>query len=131
APGRDNEQVAARGGELHQAGAALESIVPDAGTGLLFSMPTRWAFDYHPPLQDPSARADKQGPPDRAAYERVVYRFYGGLERTGHQIKIMHAEDFELLDAVALAAQLPTLVVPGLYLASDRLVSQLLAYTEA
>jgi beta-galactosidase len=94
-------------------------------------MPTRWAFDYHPPLQDPAARADKQGPPDRAAYERIVYRFYGGLERAGHQIRIMHAADFELLDPAALAQQLPTLVVPGLYLASDRLVAGLLAYAEA
>lgn len=131
APGRVYEQVAALGRELQQAGTAIEGIVPDAGTGLLFSMPTRWAFDYHPPLQDPSARSEKQGPPDRAAYERIVYRFYGGLERAGHQIRIMHAEDFELLDPAALVKQLPTLVVPGLYLASDRLVANLLAYAEA
>jgi beta-galactosidase len=130
-PGRVYEQVAALGRELQQAGAAIEGIVPDAHTGLLFSMPTRWAFDYHPPLQDPSARADKQGPPDRAAYERIVYRFYGGLERAGHQIRIMHAEDFELLDPAALVEKLPTLVVPGLYLGSDRLVASLLAYAEA
>jgi beta-galactosidase len=130
-PGRVYEQIAALGRELAAAGAAIEGITPDAQTGLLFSMPTRWAFDYHPPLQDPGARPEKQGPPDRAAYERIVYRFYGGLERAGHQVRITHAADFEEADAAAMAKALPVLVVPGLYLASDALVAKLVAYAKA
>ena len=130
-PGRVYEQVAALGREIREAGQAVEGIVPDATTGLLFSMPTRWAFEYHPPLQDPGAKQEKQGPPDRAAYERIVYRFYGGLNRAGHQVRVMHAADFEIADPAKLAAELPTLVVPALYLASDALIANLSAYAAA
>ncbi len=130
-PGRVYRQVAELGREIGKAGAAIEGIVPDAGVGLLFSMPTRWAFDYHPPLQDPAAIPEKQGPPDRAAYERIVYRFYGGLDRAGHQMRIMHAADFEAADAAQLVRDLPVLVVPALYIASDRLIANLIAYAEA
>lgn len=130
-PGRVYGQVAELGQEIARAGAAVEGIVPDANVGLIFSMPNRWAFEYHPPMQDPAALPEKQGPADRAAYERIVYRFYGGLDRAGHQVRVLHAADFELADPVQLARDLPTLVVPALYLASDRLVANLVAYAEA
>lgn len=130
-PGRVYGQLAELGNEIVRAGAAVEGIVPDANVGLLFSMPNRWAFEYHPPMQDPGATPEKQGPADRAAYERIVYRFYGGLDRAGHQVRVMHAADFELADAGQLARDLPTLVVPALYLASDALVANLLCYAQA
>lgn len=130
-PGRVYEQVAALGRELATAGTAIEGIRPDAQTGLLYSMPTRWAFEYHPPVQDPTSRLDKQGQPDRAAYERIVYRYYGGLNRAGHQVRMMHAADFEEADPIALARDLPILVVPALYLVSDQLIQTLRAYAEA
>jgi len=130
-PGRVYGQVAELGNEIAKAGTAVEGIVPDANVGLIFSMPNRWAFEYHPPMQDPGAEPEKQGPPDRAAYERIVYRFYGGLDRAGHQVRVLHAADFEIADARQLAKDLPTLVVPALYLASDNLVANLVAYAEA
>lgn len=130
-PGRVYEQIAALGREIRDAGPAVEGIVPDARVGLLFSMPTRWAFEFHPPLQDPTAPAEKQGPKDAASYERIVYRFYGGLSRAGHQVRVMHAADAELADPVALAAELPVLVVPALYLVSDELVARLREYAAA
>lgn len=130
-PGRVYEEIARIGGEIERAGAAIEGLEPDATTGLLYSMPTRWAFAYHPPLQASGADPAKQGEPDRAAYERIVYRFYAGLSRTGHQMRILHAADFEAMDADAVAAALPRLVVPALYLASERLVAGLRAYAEA
>ncbi|PZF83659.1 beta-galactosidase [Jiangella anatolica] len=111
-PGRVYEQVAQLGREIRTAGGAVEGIVPDAGVALVYSMPTRWAFEFHPPLQDPAADPRKQGGPDRAAYERIVYRWYGGLSRAGHQIRLLHADD--------LGAGLPPVVVaPALYLATD------------
>jgi beta-galactosidase len=82
-------------------------------------------------MQDPGAPAEKQGPPDRAAYERTVYRFYGGLDRAGHQVRVMHAADVEEADAAQLAKDMPALVVPALYLASDRMVGNLLDYANA
>lgn len=130
-PGRVYEQIAALGREIRDAGAAVEGIRPDAAVGLLFSMPTRWAFDFHPPLQSPAAPPEKQGPKDTAAYERIVYRYYGGLSRAGHQVRVMHAADAELADPAALAAELPVLVVPALYLVSDELIERLREYASA
>ncbi len=130
-PGRVYEQIAALGREIRDAGSAIEGIVPDAQVGLLFSLPTRWAFEFHPPLQAPSATPEKQGPRDSAAYERIVYRFYGGLSRAGHQVRILHAADVQLAEPDALAAELPVLVVPALYLVSDDLVTLLRDYAAA
>lgn len=130
-PGRVYEQVAALGNEIKAAGAAVEGLVPDAGAGVLFSMPTRWAFEFHPPLQDPSSDPRKQGRPDRAAYERIVYRWYGGLSRAGHQVRVLHAADFAAADPAELAERLPVLVVPGLYLVSDELIAKLRDYAAA
>lgn len=130
-PGRVYEQIAALGREIRAAGTVVEGLVPDATVGLLFSMPSRWAFEFHPPLQKQDAIPEKQGEPDRAAYERIVYRYYGGLDRAGHQVRIMHAEDFEAVDAAALARELPALVVPALYLVSDAIVAKLLEYAAA
>ena len=130
-PGRTYQQVAALGREIATAGPTVEGLVPDATVGLLFSMPTRWAFEFHPPLQSASATPQKQGAPDRAAYERILYRYYGGLDRAGHQVRVIHAEDFEQLDAAALARELPSLVVPALYLADDAIIAKLLQYAQA
>lgn len=131
APGRVFEQIAQFGREIRAAGTIVEGLVPDTGIGLLFSMPTRWAFEFQPPLQKPSATPLNQGEPDREAYERIFYRFYGGLSRAGHQIAIIHAEALKSTDAVDLVASTPVLVVPALYLASDALVAHLRDYAAA
>lgn len=130
-PGRVYAQIAALGREIAQVGTSVEGIVPDATIGLLYSMPTRWAFEFHPPLSASSATPEKQGAKDSEAYERIVYRLYGGLSRAGHQVRVVHAEDAEQIDPVALAVSLPTLVVPALYLVSDELIEVLRAYAAA
>ncbi|SDU23793.1 beta-galactosidase [Jiangella alkaliphila] len=126
-PGRVYEQVAQLGREIRTAGATVEGLTPDAGVALVYSMPTRWAFEFHPPLQDPSADPRKQGGPDRAAYERMVYRWYGGLSRAGHQVRVVHADDL-----TPDGAELPPVVVaPALYLATDAQLAALRAYAAA
>jgi beta-galactosidase len=130
-PGRVYRQIAELGREIATAGSAVEGIVPDAGVGLVFSMPSRWAFEFHPPMQDPAADPRKQGGPDRAAYERIVYRFYGGLNRAGHQVRLWQAEQLERQDPASLAASLPVLVVPALVLVGDELAEWLRAYAAA
>lgn len=130
-PGRVYRQIAALGREIADAGTAVEGLVPDADVGLVFSVPSRWAFEYHPPLQDPSHDPHKQGGPDHAAYERIVYRLYGGLERAGRQVRLWHAEQLELQNPAAIAASLPTLVVPALVLVGDGLAGWLRSYVAA
>jgi len=118
-PGRVYREIAALGSEIAEVGAAVEGLDPDADTGLVFSMPSRWAFEYHPPLQDPASDPRKQGGPDRAAYERIVYRLYAGLDRAGRQIRIWHVEQLVREDPAAVARRLPALVVPALVLLDD------------
>lgn len=130
-PGRVYGQVAELGREIAAAGAAVEGLVPDAGVGLVFSMPSRWSMEYHPPLQAAGMPAGKQGAPDRAAYERILYRIYGGLNRAGHQVAIWHAEHLLERDAAGFARELPTLVVPGLVLVGDGLTAWFRAYVAA
>jgi len=130
-PGRTYDEIAGIGTELARAGAAMEGLVPDAHTGLLYSLPSRWAMEFQPPLARPGGDPGKQGERDAEAYERIVYRFYCGLSRAGHQLRILHADRFEQLDAASLATSLPTLVAPALYIAGDALVANLRAYAAA
>jgi beta-galactosidase len=130
-PGRVYREIAALGADLKAAGAALADLAPDARLGFVVSNPSRWAWEFHPPLQDPAADPVKQGPPDRLAYERVVHRVYGGLHRAGHQLRVLHADALADIDPARLAADLPCLVVMGLYAADDDLPARLKAYVAA
>jgi beta-galactosidase len=123
--------VAELGREIALAGAAVEGLEPDAGIGVVFSMPSRWAFEFHPPLQAEGTPPGKQGAPDRAAYERIVYRIYAGLSRAGHQVALWHAEHLLQQDPVDVAARLPKLVAAGLVLVGDELTDWFRAYVGA
>jgi beta-galactosidase len=130
-PGRVYDQVAALGREITAAGIAVDALRPDASVGLLFSGSTRWAFEFQPPLQQQSDAPYKQGEPDRAAYDRIVYRFYGGLSRAGHQVRVLHVEDVADLTPGELVAALPAIVAPAIYLLSDALATRLVDYAAA
>lgn len=130
-PGRVYEQIAELGREITAAGAAIEGLVPDAQVGVVFSMPSRWAFEYHPPYAAASSDPRKQGEPDRAAYERLVYRLYGGLSRAGLQARIWHAEQIIEQDAAEVARALPVLVVAGLVVSDDATTAWFNAYVAA
>lgn len=130
-PGRVYRNVARLGREIAGAGAAIEGIVPDAQVGLVLSVPSRWAFEFHPPLPDPAADPRKQAGPDRLAYERILYRFYGGLNRAGLGVDVWHAEQLVREDPARVAARLPAVVAPGVAVAGDELARWLLAYAAA
>lgn len=122
-PGRVYRQVAALGAELAAAGDAVVDLEPDADVAVLWSNPSRWAFEFFPPL----ARPD--GTPDPGAYQRIVDAFYEGLFVAGAQVRLLHAD--QLGDPAELARRHPVLVVPALYVADDALLDALAAYAEA
>lgn len=129
APGRVYDQLAALGDELARGGDAVAGLVPDAHVGLLYSQASKWALEFQPALADGAE-------PDRRSYEHIVEGFYRGCFAAGAQVRIVHDVQVEaggedLMDPAETAATLPVLLVPALYVASDRLLDWLVAYAAA
>jgi beta-galactosidase len=76
----------------------------------------------YPPL------SHEDGSPDERSYQGLFDPFYRGAFEAGLQVRVLHASQFTGADSVA---QHPVLVVPGLYLADDALLEQLVAYAAA
>ncbi|UFU07371.1 beta-galactosidase [Ruania halotolerans] len=127
-PGRVYEQLAALGAEIKTAEDHLEGLVPEAAVGLLWSNASKWGLAGQPAL----ARPDGTGDPD--SYERIAHAFYRGAFEAGAPVRIIH--DQQLVgevtrDPAEVASELPVLLVPALYIASDELLNWLRAYAEA
>ena len=124
-PGRCYAEVQRIAGELAQAGDAVVDLVPDADVGLLYSLESKWAMEFRPPL------AVEGGlDPDPGSYDRIVGRFYEGLFGAGVQADIVYPQHVGD-DAEALVERWPVLLAPGLYIASDELLDRLAAYAHA
>ena len=131
-PGRVYEQLAALGAEIKSAEDHLRGLVPDATVGLLWSNESMWGLEGQPAL----ARDD--GSAYRDSYERMLHAFYRGAFDVGAPVRIVH--DVQLVEQGAgtrlrepaeVAAELPVLLVPALYVASDALLDWLRDYAEA
>jgi len=128
-PGRVYEQLSRLGAELSAAGPAVDGLVPDAQVGVVYSNPSKWALAFQPAIAD-------DGVPDERSYERIVESFYRGAFDARVQVRILHdqqltGDDGDLLDPAATARELPVLVVPALYVASDTLLRWLRRYADA
>jgi beta-galactosidase len=120
-PGRTYRELARLGAEFERAGDLVAGLTPDAEITLLYSMPSKWLMQKHPPL----ARPD--GGPDERAYQGLFDPFYRGAFDAGRQVRIVHARHLGDLDP----AGHPVLIVPGLYLAGDDTLDRLREYAEA
>ena len=128
-PGRVYEELAALGAELAKAGDAVVGIEPDAQVGMLYSNASKWGLAFQPALSDGAAG-------DVRSYEHVFEAFYRGAFAAGAQVRILHDTQIvdgsaELADPVEVAGQLPVLLVPALYIASDALLDWLRRYADA
>ncbi|HET7387420.1 MAG TPA: beta-galactosidase [Nocardioidaceae bacterium] len=128
-PGRVYEQLSQLGAEISSAGDAVAGLVPDAQVGLLYSNASKWGLSFQPALADDDA-------PDERSYERIVESFYRGAFDAGVAVRIVHDQqvtgaDADLMDPAATARALPVLLVPALYVASDRLLQWLRLYAES
>ncbi|MGN9914213.1 beta-galactosidase [Phytohabitans sp. LJ34] len=115
-PDRVYEQVAALGGDLRAAGDALDGLRPDADVAFVHSLPSKWAFEFAPPL------SQAHGGPDHAAYERITSAFYRGWWTAGAQVRFVHGGEL---------SRYPVVVAAGLYVADDATLELLRAYAEA
>ncbi|MFI6277639.1 beta-galactosidase [Streptomyces sp. NPDC050988] len=131
-PGRTYAEIARLGAEFETAGPLVAGIEPDADITMVYSTPSKWLMQKHPPL----ATAD--GGPDAAAYHRIFDPFYRGAFDTGRQARIVHARQLhdprgerEGLTAEEGARRHPVLVVPALYVVDDTTLDWLAAYAHA
>lgn len=139
-PGRTYAEIARLGAEFEAAGPLVAGIEPDADITMVYSMPSKWLMQKHPPL----ATAD--GEPDPAAYHRIFDPFYRGAFDAGRQVRIVHARQLhephgmgapvegwgrEGLAPEEAARRHPVLVVPALYIADDTTLDWLAAYAHA
>jgi beta-galactosidase len=130
-PGRVYEQLAQLGTELRTAGDVVAGLTPDAQVGLLWSNASKWGLTFQPSLSHGSE-------PDARSYEHIVEAFYRGAFDAGVGVRILH--DVQVtggqdgaagLDPAQVAGELPVLLVPALYVATDELLDWLRAYTDA
>lgn len=140
-PGRTYAEIARLGAEFEAAGPLVAGIEPDADITMVYSMPSKWLMQKHPPL----ATAD--GEPDPAAYHRIFDPFYRGAFDAGRQVRIVHARQLtdprgmgvppaegrerEGLAPEEAVRRHPVLVVPALYVADDTTLDWLAAYAHA
>jgi beta-galactosidase len=125
APGRIYREVARIGSELAQAGDLVTDLEPGADVAMMYSLPSKWAMQFAPPLAAPS------GSPDPGSYERIFRSFYDGVLDAGLSVRILHAGQLCALGAGELVRRFPVLYAPGLYAAGDDVLDLLAAYAEA
>lgn len=119
-PGRTYQEIAQLGAELEAAGSLITDLTPDSDVTMLYSLPSKWLMQKYPPL------SHDDGSPDERSYHSLFDPFYRGAFDAGLQVRILHASQFD-----GSIEDHPVLVVPGLYLADDALLDQLVAYAEA
>ena len=121
-PGRTYAELSRLGAEFEAAGGLVAGLAPDADITLVYSTPSKWLMQKYPPLSTPD------GPPDPAAYHRILDPFYRGAFDAGRQTRIVHGGQLAGLDPSEAAVRRPVLVVPALYLAEDATLDWLAAY---
>lgn len=121
-PGRIYSEIAEIGAELAAIGNALDGFVPDADVAILWSVPSRFAMQFHAPLAQPNGEADRE------SYEAIVDSFHRGVIDSGRQARIVHASQAHDIGVEKLVEQFPVLVAAGLYAVSDNDIELLRDY---
>ncbi|MGH3169234.1 MAG: beta-galactosidase, partial [Trebonia sp.] len=119
-PGRTYHELSRLGREFARAGSLLDGMIPDADVAMVFSLPSRWVMERHPPL------GNAAGGPDTRAYQGLFEPFYRGAFDAGLQVRILHPSQFG--SAERAARDFPVLVASGLYVADDETLEWLRAY---
>jgi len=135
-PGRVYEQLAQLGAELVTAGSAVVGLKPDAQIGLVYSSRSKWGLAFQAAFDEAGATAlGPRGDTNLRSYQRIFEAYYRGSFDAGVSTRILHDDQLVSasggLDPAAVAAELPVLVVPGLLVADDELLTWLRSYADA
>lgn len=135
-PGRVYRQLAALGAELETAGSAVVGLQPVAQVGFLYSSKSKWGLAFQAAFTKADvAFVSGLSEMDERSYQRIFEAFYRGAFEAGVPARIIHDDQLgapgEGISAAELAAELPILVVPGLLVADDEVLTWLRDYAAA
>ncbi|GAA1430103.1 beta-galactosidase [Microlunatus lacustris] len=132
-PGRVYDELAQLGKELATAGSAVLGLEPDAQVGLVYSSRSKWGLAFQPAFSTTDAAAGSEV--DQRTYQRIFEAYYRGSFDAGVPARILHDDQLVSpsggLDPAVVAVELPVLVVPGLLVADDELLTWLRSYAQA
>ena len=138
-PGRVYAELARLGRDLRTAGSRVVGLTPDARIGFLYSARSKWGLAGQPAFSQPGHTGPAFSPDaqDRRSYHRIFDAFYRGAFDAGvparllHDIQLIDPDGTRLLEPEAVAETLPVLVVAGLLVADDALLTWLRDYAAA
>ncbi len=128
-PGRVYEQLSALGAELNRTGDLLAGLTPESQVGLLYSHASAWGLASQPVLTCGTE-------PDTNSYQHILDAFYRGTFDARVAVRMVHdaqlvSDGADVMDPIGTARDLPVLLVPALYVASDDLLRWLRRYAAA
>jgi beta-galactosidase len=138
-PGRVYAELSRLGADFQQAGSRVVGLRPDGQIGLLYSARSKWGLAFQAAFPQPGKGRLAWSPDDmdQRSYHRIFEAFYRGTFDAGvparliHDVQLIGPEGNRLLEPADLAAELPVLVVAGLLVADDALLTWLREYAAA
>jgi beta-galactosidase len=138
-PGRVYAELSHLGAEFRKAGSRVVGLRPDAQIGMLYSARSKWGLAFQAAFPQPGKGTAVWSPQDmdRRSYHRIFDAFYRGTfdarvqARLIHDVQIIGPDSSRLLEPATVAADMPVLVVAGLLVADDDLLTWLREYAAA
>jgi beta-galactosidase len=138
-PGRVYAELSHLGAEFRKAGSRVVGLRPDAQIGMLYSARSKWGLAFQAAFPQPGKGTAVWSPQDmdRRSYHRIFDAFYRGTfdarvpARLIHDVQIIGPDGRRLLEPATVAADMPVLVVAGLLVADDDLLTWLREYAAA
>jgi beta-galactosidase len=138
-PGRVYAELSHLGAEFRKAGSRVVGLRPDAQIGMLYSVRSKWGLAFQAAFPQPGRGTAVWSPQDmdRRSYHRIFDAFYRGTfdarvpARLIHDVQIIGPDGSRLLEPATVAADVPVLVVAGLLVADDDLLTWLREYAVA
>jgi beta-galactosidase len=138
-PGRVYAELSQLGADFRKAGSRVVGLRPDAQIGLLYSARSKWGLAFQAAFPQPGKGNAVWSPHDmdQRSYHRIFEAFYRGTfdarvpARLIHDVQIIGPDGSRLLEPSAVVEELPVLIVTGLLVADDDLLTWLREYAAA
>ncbi len=137
-PGRVYRELSRLGADFQRAGSRVVGLRPDAQVGLLYSARSKWGLAFQAAFpQAGKTSVSALTDVDQRSYHRIFESFYRGTFEAGVPARIIHdnqiigADGTPTLDPATAAEELPVLIVPGLLVADDAMLTWLRDYAAA
>jgi beta-galactosidase len=137
-PGRVYAELSRLGADFRTAGSRVVGLRPDADIGLLYSSRSKWGLAFQAAFPKPGMTSvGSLSDIDQRSYHRIFEAFYRGTfdarvpARLIHDVQLIGTDGDRRLEPRTLVAELPVLIVAGLLIADDALLTWLRDYAAA